>query len=97
MLYNFNNYAVNRLILFSDKQIHTTTTKTKTTTTKIIFDFKWPINYRCGPGSSVGIATDDGLDRPRIESRWGEIFRPSKPALRPTQPPVQWVLDLFRV
>ena len=32
-----------------------------------------------GPGSSVGIATDYGLDGPGIESRWGEIFRPSSP------------------
>ena len=39
-----------------------------------------------GPGSSVGIATDYGLDGPGIESRWGEIFRPSRPALGPTQP-----------
>jgi hypothetical protein len=29
----------------------------------------------CGQGSSVGTATDYGLDGPRIESRWGEIFR----------------------
>ena len=35
--------------------------------------------------SSVGIATDYGLDGPGIESRWGEIFRPSRPALGPTQ------------
>jgi hypothetical protein len=28
-----------------------------------------------GPGSSVGIATDYGLDGPGIESRLGEIFR----------------------
>jgi hypothetical protein len=28
-----------------------------------------------GPGSSVGIETDYGLDGPGIESRWGEIFR----------------------
>jgi hypothetical protein len=48
-----------------------------------------------GPGSSVGIATDYGLDGPGIESRWGEIFRIC-PALGPTQPPVQWVLDLSR-
>jgi hypothetical protein len=31
-------------------------------------------------GSSVGIATDYGLDGPGIESRWGEIFRcPDRP------------------
>jgi hypothetical protein len=45
----------------------------------------------CGPGSSVDIATDYGLDGPGIKSRWGEIFRPSKPVLGPIQPPVQWV------
>ena len=36
----------------------------------------------CAPGSSVGIATDYGLDGPGIESRWGvEIFRtcPDRP------------------
>ena len=33
-----------------------------------------------GPGSSVGIVTDYGLDGPGIESRWGEIFhRPDRP------------------
>jgi hypothetical protein len=50
----------------------------------------------CGPGSSVDIATDYGLDSQRIESWWGEIFRPSRPALGPTQPPVQWVSGLSR-
>ena len=44
---------------------------------------------KCGPGISVGIATDYELNGLGIESRWGEIFRPSIPALGPTQPPVQ--------
>ena len=33
--------------------------------------------YIYGPGSVVGIATAYGLDGPRFESRWGEIFRTS--------------------
>ena len=32
-------------------------------------------------GSSVGIGTDYELESPGIESRWGGIFRPSRPAL----------------
>ena len=47
--------------------------------------------------SSVGMATRYGLDGPVIESRWGQDFlHPSRPALGPTQPPVQWVPGLSR-
>jgi hypothetical protein len=51
----------------------------------------------CGPGSVVGIATGYGLDGPGIESRWGTRFSAlSRPALEPTQPPVQWIKGLSR-
>jgi 8-oxo-dGTP pyrophosphatase MutT (NUDIX family) len=32
------------------------------------------LNIKSGPGSSVGIAIDYGLDGPGIESRWGRDF-----------------------
>jgi len=48
----------------------------------------------CGPGSSVGTATELRLDGPVSNPSRDEIFRPSRPALGPTKPPVQWVLCL---
>jgi len=49
-----------------------------------------------GAGNSVGIATDYGLDGPGSNPGGDEIFRPSKPTLGPTQPPVKWVPGLSR-
>jgi len=49
-----------------------------------------------GMGSSVGIETDYGQDGPGSNPGGDEIFRPSRPTLRPTQPPVKWIPGLSR-
>ena len=56
--------------------------------TTILYNYWYPI--------VATYPTDYGLDGSGIESRWGEIFRPSRPALGSTQPPVQWVPGLSR-
>ena len=48
-----------------------------------------------GQDSVIGIATCCRLDSSGLESRWGRDLHRSTLALRPIQPPVQWVLGLF--
>jgi len=53
--------------------------------------FNIPLHLYCGPGSSIGIATELRAGRSGIVSRWGRDFPPVHIGPGPTQPPVQWV------
>jgi hypothetical protein len=56
------------------------------------------INLGSGPGSSVGIATELWAGRFRGSSPGvgRDFLQLSRPAMGPTQPPVQWVPGLSR-
>jgi len=56
--------------------------------------YSW-YSFLRGPGTSVGLATGYRLDGPGSNPGGDEIFRPSRPALGPTQP-VKWVPGLSR-
>jgi len=60
----------------------------------IVYNMYIACVYIYGPGNSVGIATDYGLDGPGSDPGGDEIFSPSSPALGPNQPPVKWVRGL---
>ena len=65
------------------------------TTLQIIFEPEKSVLFdESGSGSSVGRVNDYGLDGPGSNPGEDEIFRPSRPALGPTQPPVKCVLGL---
>jgi hypothetical protein len=64
-----------------------------------IYSFIVTVFIQRGPGSSVGIVTGYGLDGSGIESWWGggrDFSHTSRPAVGPTQLPVQWVPGISR-
>ena len=52
--------------------------------------------HSVGRDGVVGMATRYGLDGLGFEARWGRDFlHPSRPALGPTQSPIQWIPVIF--
>jgi len=61
-----------------------------------VINFCYLLTSLWGQDSSVSIVTPCGLDSSGIECRWGQDFpHPSRLALGPTQPPIEWVPVLF--
>ena len=60
----------------------------------VTFIFTILTKYVCWPGSSVGTATDYGLDGLGSNPGGDEIFHLSRLSPGPAQPPVKWVPGL---
>jgi len=71
-------------------------TKNRKISTAALLGFWLVLKYNDGSGSSVGIATDYGLDGLGSNPGGDGIFRPSRPALGLTQPSVKWAPGLSR-
>jgi len=57
--------------------------------------FYFDINYSLWV-RPVSVVIDYGLEGPGSNLGGDEFFRPSRPVLEPTQPPVKWVPGLSR-
>jgi hypothetical protein len=90
----------NRTQVLSPDSLVTVTTEISRLTIIINYYLLSP-SYRsfkimCGPGKRSQYSDSLRLDGPGIESRCGKDFtNPSRRALGPNQPPVQWVPGLF--
>jgi hypothetical protein len=78
------------MVSFISLNIHHTEKKTMFQTVRILLFF-------CILYGTLTMVTGYGLDGPGIESKWGQDFpHLSRPALGPTQTPVQQVPGLSR-